>query len=451
MGAVARSVHCALGPGQQLSAARPGLLGGPEYIDSFAWFSRHELRHVAQLVGFWGNNDHVHSQDLDADYIADVLEPVYGRGVIRRSTSRHIQTTSGMEWTLFQTRRTYACGLILRLGRPASSGKTTRTRIKIGPTGEQTTHTREENDTMARVQVSGGRSAVCVALLILMFQYTTAAEPVKITSGQRVAALRNARRLTNVAERCDACLALLKQEMQNPCTASVGVGGGPMDTGYVQNVIMGSFIYSRASNVPAAERTAVREWAKAALSSETDKGLRDRLTLVIAHTGDKSVVPQVIEILRSHPEGHMRTEAAMALYDTKDASSIPALRQALAADTYARVRTGGSPGSRPSPNEAVYSPVRNAAAIALQLLGESVPTDAELVDAKYVVPRLEPLLYSNPMPFQELDMLAWAGGTEGESAINRFIEANRNNAKSSSIVEHARSVLARSKAAQASK
>lgn len=293
------------------------------------------------------------------------------------------------------------------------------------------------------------RSAVCAALLIFMLQYIAAAEPVRISHGERMAALQEARRASSVTERCDKCLALLKQEMQNPCTSIVGAGGGPMDTGYVQNVIMGSFIYSRATNVTDAERTSVREWAKAALSRETDKGLRDRLTLVIAHTGDKSVVPQVIEILRRHPEGHMRCEAAMALYDTRDSSSISALKQALAADTYARVRTGGSPGSRPSRNEAVYSPVRQAAAIALKLLGESVPTGAELVDAKYVIPRLEPLLYSNAMPHQVLDLLAWAGGPEADNAINRFIESKKET--SPSTADHAREVLARAKAAQGEK
>jgi len=54
--------------------------GSPCFIDAFAWLSRHELRHVAQLTGFWGNNDHVPGLDLDGDYIPDALETTTGRG-----------------------------------------------------------------------------------------------------------------------------------------------------------------------------------------------------------------------------------------------------------------------------------------------------------------------------------------------------------------------------------
>ncbi|MGI6295687.1 MAG: hypothetical protein ACOX3G_06325 [Armatimonadota bacterium] len=54
--------------------------GSPQFIDSFAWLSRHELRHVAQMVGFWGNNDRDPALDVDGDSIPDILESTYGRG-----------------------------------------------------------------------------------------------------------------------------------------------------------------------------------------------------------------------------------------------------------------------------------------------------------------------------------------------------------------------------------
>jgi hypothetical protein len=54
--------------------------GSPYYIDVFGWLSRHELRHVAQMTGFWGNNDRVPGFDADGDYIPDVVEATVGRG-----------------------------------------------------------------------------------------------------------------------------------------------------------------------------------------------------------------------------------------------------------------------------------------------------------------------------------------------------------------------------------
>jgi|GEM_PF-2480616 len=251
------------------------------------------------------------------------------------------------------------------------------------------------------------------------------------------------------AERAEKCLSLLKEEMANPSRSVMGTGGGPIDTGYVQNVIIGSFIHSSAPNVSEQECLEVRDWANSALKREEDKNVRDRLTLVLGHTGDKSVVPQLVEILQNHPEGFMRFEAAMALYATNDPSSVPALKRALNSDTYARVRTGGCLEAPLSGEQMVYSPVRAAAARALTRLGVTVPKGAELVDAKYVVPRLEPLLYSQDRPVQEITFLAAIGGTDAEAAINRFISAKRTQNPSSDMPEFAHEVLARAKALRA--
>lgn len=287
----------------------------------------------------------------------------------------------------------------------------------------------------------------------LLFSHAASAQSRATEFSDRLAALRSVtaqyRMASCAALRAEKCLQLLKQEMKNPSEPHMGTAGGPVDTGYVRNVIIESFIYSAASNVSEEERAEVRNWVNGALKREQDKDVRDSLTLVLGHSGDRAVVPQLLEILQNHPEGFMRFEAAMALYGTNDPSSVPALKRALNSDTYARVRAGGCLEAPLSGEQMVYSPVRAAAARALTRLGVTVPKGAEIIDAKYVVPRLEPLLYSHGRPVQELMFLAAIGGTDAEAAINRFIAGKTTQDSSSDMAEFARDVLRRAEAARA--
>lgn len=289
---------------------------------------------------------------------------------------------------------------------------------------------------------------VCLAQVMLLPHFC-AAEPVRVKSSDRLAALQVITKKHSGAatarERAEQCFSLLKQEMKLPSAAGMGSAGGPIDTGYVQNVIIGSFLYSNAPNVGEQERLDVREWAKDALKreGEADKELHDRLILLIGHTGDKSVAGELVAILQNHPEGYMRFEAAMALYDTNDPASVPALKHALETDAYARVRTGGC--LEPNAGIIVYSPVRQAAARALKHLGLSVPEETDIVDAKNVVPQLEKMLYSNDAPFRELTFLAGVGGPDAEAAVNRFIAKTA----SSSLADFARDALERAKTGRA--
>ncbi len=287
--------------------------------------------------------------------------------------------------------------------------------------------------------------AIACLAQVMFLSHFCAAEPVGVKSSDRLAALQVVTKKYSGAararERAEQCFSLLKQEMKLPSTAGMGSAGGPIDTGYVQNVIIGSFLYSNAPNVGEQERLDVRKWAKDALKreGEADKELHDRLILLIGHTGDKSVVPELVAILQNHPEGYMRFEAAMALYDTNDPASVPALKHALETDTYARVRINGC--LVPNTGTIVYSPVRQAAARALTHLGFSVPEGADIVDAKNVVPQLEKMLYSNDAPFRELMFLAGVGGPDAEAAVNRFIAKTA----SSSLADFARDALERAK------
>lgn len=54
--------------------------GSPAWIDAFAWIGRHEVRHIAQITSFWGNQDRVPYLDIDNDYLPDIQEWNIGRG-----------------------------------------------------------------------------------------------------------------------------------------------------------------------------------------------------------------------------------------------------------------------------------------------------------------------------------------------------------------------------------
>jgi HEAT repeat protein len=217
----------------------------------------------------------------------------------------------------------------------------------------------------------------------------------------------------------------------------MGIAGGPVDTGYVQEVIMGCVCTWAQKDD---ERASIRTALKTEAASISDPAMQDRLAVMLGYSGDHSVVSTLVRILESEPAGVVRHSAALALDRLSDPASIPALKQALRDDTYARVRSGGCIGPRYSGAQACYSPVRAAAAQALRRMGQSVAADAELVDAKYVVPRLTPLLESSAQPFEALAWLAGLG-PDGQKAIEAFIAAEKATPSDAKVVEFAQAVL----------
>lgn len=159
-------------------------------------------------------------------------------------------------------------------------------------------------------------------------------------------------------QRLDALLGYLKEEMENPTTPFISFG--QIDSGYVQAQI----IKKMGRTVTAAQIAKAR-------ARETDPALRDRLTLALGRAGDKSVMPQLIEMLGDHPEGYLRKCAAEALRQFKDSSAKLALQDALR-DRFSAVAHHGV--GRKGTHKAY--PVREAAALALRLsFGEPVSPD----------------------------------------------------------------------------
>lgn len=160
-------------------------------------------------------------------------------------------------------------------------------------------------------------------------------------------------------QRLDAVLGYLKEEMGNPTTPHISMGG-QVDSGYVQ-----------AQIIQHMGRTVTAPQIAKARARETDPALRDRLTLALGQAGDESVMPQLIEMLGDHPEGFLRKCAARALRQFKDSSAKRALQDALR-DPFSAVSIAGV--GRKGIHKAY--PVREEAAEGLRLsLGEPVSPD----------------------------------------------------------------------------
>lgn len=244
------------------------------------------------------------------------------------------------------------------------------------------------------------------------------------------------------AQRVDTRLKLLQEEMASPSTPGFGIGGGPIDTGYVQEVIMGTVCTFAQKG---AEREEIRRIVAAKLASTPvpSQALRDRLTIILGHCGDTSVGPRLVEIIEKHPDGFMRFGAAMALREMPEyTEAIPALRRVVAQDTYARIRFSDSK-QRYDSVTMVYSPVRAVAVTALYRMGQSVPKGAEVVPAKYGVQTIAPLLYDSRSSVctEVIEILGTIGSAEAEAALQTFIDKKKGMPGAEGLVSEARQAL----------
>jgi hypothetical protein len=146
----------------------------------------------------------------------------------------------------------------------------------------------------------------------------------------------------------------LKNEVNNPSQPRMGVGGGPIDTVYIQNVITTVM----AQTVP--NKTLLE-----ALNKEADEKIKDRIMIALVFAGDKTFVPRVRSFLKRDEDNMLREGAALALRDVNEKELEPHLI-ALQYDTYSRVGfqgVGNAGGYRK-----IY-PVRKAAYEALSRIG----------------------------------------------------------------------------------
>ena len=254
----------------------------------------------------------------------------------------------------------------------------------------------------------------------------------------------------SAADRVDGCLELLEQEMMSPSTPAFGMGGGPIDTGYLQAVIMGSVCtYGHKE----AERDEIRSIVAAKLQSTpaSNRAMRDRLTIILGHTGDVSVAPQLISILENHPDGFMRCSTSQALREMRWVAPneyVPALKRVMEGDTYARVRLSGCLVRYDSATM-VYSPVRDMVAWTLRRMGLSVPKGAEVLEASYGVQRVEPLLYDrgNPKCIRaSITVLGLIGSVEAVTALQEFVDTESGVTGMEALVAEAEATLDRLRA-----
>jgi hypothetical protein len=301
------------------------------------------------------------------------------------------------------------------------------------------------------VQLSGRMFGMMVGIMLMCFVVVLCQGG---TGSDRLAALRHVTETVpapSAASRVAGCVELLKQEMKSPSSASFGPGGGPIDTGYIQEVIMGSVCTFTQKE---AERNQIRSILGRKLEStpSSDRALRDRLTIMLGSTGDVSAMPQLINIMEHHSDGFMRYSAVMTLREMSlDAlrnseECVSALKRVIETDTYARIRFGDSHGPMYDSTTMVYSPLRDIAAQMLRRMGLPVPKGVEVVAAKYGVQRVEPLLYdsSNPECIQaSIQVLGSIGSIEARTALQTFIHKEAEAAGMKQLVKEAQTTLDR--------
>ncbi|HZP81379.1 MAG TPA: hypothetical protein VFB21_07060 [Chthonomonadaceae bacterium] len=106
------------------------------------------------------------------------------------------------------------------------------------------------------------------------------------------------------AERIARGVAYLKEELASPSPESWGLAGGPIDTGYIQEVIVGVLAF------PGVEAPKALRQQR---DNATDKRMKDRLTISLGLAGAQDTIPDILRIARTDPEGAVRTTALRAL------------------------------------------------------------------------------------------------------------------------------------------
>lgn len=155
-------------------------------------------------------------------------------------------------------------------------------------------------------------------------------------------------------EQTDVLVWWLAQERANPSLPTTGLGGGRIDSGYIQAQII---IALSHQGDPKVMTTLVES------DAISDQGVRDGVICALGMMGDASRIPRLLEILETHKEGDFRAMAARALGDLAAAEAAEALNRART-DGFA-VQAGSDVGPR---RLWVKYPVRQAAVGALRML-----------------------------------------------------------------------------------
>jgi hypothetical protein len=154
--------------------------------------------------------------------------------------------------------------------------------------------------------------------------------------------------------RVDVLVWWLAQERADPSPTTTGLGGGVIDSGYIQVQI--AKMLRQVGDLRALTNLADSE----AISAP---GVRDGMICALGMMGDGSRIPRLLGILQTHQEGELRALAAEALGYLGALEATEALNAALT-DEFTR-QAGDLSRSR----DPRY-PVREAARTALRMLGD---------------------------------------------------------------------------------
>ncbi len=117
----------------------------------------------------------------------------------------------------------------------------------------------------------------------------------------------------------------LREEVAHPSQPRMGVGGGPIDTVYVQDVM----ITVMAQAVP--QQTLLR-----AYSQEKDNTIKTRLMLALATAGDRTFLTDVQDLLETSDDNLIRLAATRALRNAPK-ERLEAVLPTVRDDTYSRI------------------------------------------------------------------------------------------------------------------
>jgi hypothetical protein len=119
-------------------------------------------------------------------------------------------------------------------------------------------------------------------------------------------------------------VAYLRQELARPSQPAMGIGGGPIDTVYIQEVIIDVMVQT----VPPASLLK-------AFNGESDKKIKDRIMFALLGAGDQTFVKDVLSLLRDPSDSLSRLAAVRALEKTKNQDVVPLLER-MRYDRYSR-------------------------------------------------------------------------------------------------------------------
>ncbi len=148
-------------------------------------------------------------------------------------------------------------------------------------------------------------------LVSLLFVVTSILLPNRLLAQGRTFDLSRMRPLTDdhktpAEDRIATGIQCLEEELANPSEETWGMVAGPIDSGYIQGVIAGTIAF------PGAEAP---QFLRKKRDEAKDLRLKDLLTIALARTGAQDTIPDVARIAVKDPEGNIRTQAMVTLWN----------------------------------------------------------------------------------------------------------------------------------------